>query len=386
MKILGIESSCDETAVAIVDDGKNILSNIVFSQTDLHRAYGGVVPEVASRSHVEKICPVVDRALCDANLTLQDIDGIAVASGPGLIGGVIVGLTFAKALAFALNKPLIAINHLEGHLLTARLTEEVTFPFLNLLVSGGHCQIIIAKNLGEYKIIGKTLDDALGEAFDKLAKMMGLPYPGGPVIEKLATQGREDAYNLPSPLYDRPGCDFSFSGLKTHLSYLIEDVKAKNAGIIPEEIQQDIAASFQKTCCRVITKKMQNAITIFKQEIGLNEEGGNFDMITSTPNATPSLEPQDYAKKHHPNHLRHHKNGKQQHHLIVSGGVAANLYIREGLKDLAIENEMLFYAPPVKLCTDNGAMIAWAGVERMQANLTDGLNAKPKARWSIEDL
>ncbi len=323
-----------------MDDSCNILSNIIYSQTTEHLAYGGVVPEIASRAHVENIEEVVKKSLEAANTDLKDIDAIAVTAGPGLIGGVIVGLMYAKGLASATGKPLICINHLEGHALTCRLTDKVEFPYLLLLVSGGHCQFIICEALGKYKIIGQTMDDALGEAFDKCAKMLGLDYPGGPIVEKMALEGNANRFKFTMPLAKEKqrSCDFSFSGLKTAVLLEIEKF-GKN---ITEQDKKDICASFQETCSKVILDRLNNALDIYLQ--------------THT-----------------------------QRNFVISGGVAANKYIGSAIKKYLAERGFSFYSPPLKLCTDNAAMIAWAGVERFKAGLTSNLDFVPRARWSLEE-
>ncbi len=341
MKILGIETSCDETACAIVDDKRNILSNIIYSQVDEHKIYGGVVPEIASRAHIDKISVVIDEALSQANCKLNDIDAIAVTAGPGLIGGLIVGLMTAKGLAVASNKPLICINHLEGHLLTCRLTDAVEFPFLLLLVSGGHCQFIYCNHLGDYKILGQTLDDSAGEAFDKTAKLLGLGYPGGPIIEKLAKNGDENSFKFTKPLFGSNNCDFSFSGLKTAVLREVEKLRKEDFN---DKLIADICASFQKTTSDIIIDRSKKAVELARE-------------------INPNLE-----------------------NFIISGGVAANKYINANLQNFCNENRLKFYAPPLKLCTDNAAMIAWAGLEKFRMNIKHNLDFTPKARWSLEEL
>lgn len=341
MKILGIETSCDETAAAVVDGDKNILSNVIYSQTTEHAAYGGVVPEIASRAHIDNIEEIVKKALQQAKTNINDIDAIAVTAGPGLIGGVIVGLMFAKGLAAATQKPLICVNHLEGHALTCRLTDNVEFPYLLLLVSGGHCQFIICEAVGKYKIIGQTMDDALGEAFDKTAKMLGLGYPGGPVVEKLALEGDENRFKFTLPLQGNKNaqrsCDFSFSGLKTAVLREVESLKFK----IKTQDKKDICASFQKVACDSILDRLNNAVEIYLQN-------------------------------------------RSQRRFVISGGVAANKYIGNKIKNFLAEKQFEFYAPPLKLCTDNAAMIAWAGAEKFKLGMKDELNFMPRARWSLE--
>lgn len=356
MKILGIETSCDETAAAVVTDKKEILSDIVLSQTEEHSPYGGVVPEIASRAHIAHIEDVIKKALSEADTSLREIDGIAVTAGPGLIGGVIVGLMTAKGIASATKKPLIAVNHLEGHALTARLTNDVSFPFLLLLVSGGHCQILVTEKVGKYKKLGGTLDDSLGEAFDKTAKMLGMGYPGGPAVEKCALKGDENKFDLPLPLVGRKGCDFSFSGLKTAIYRTVNNFKTSSCGLTTgsmdpaiksqddKEFINDMCASFQKTAGDIVADRMQNAINMF-------------------------------TKKY-----------PQGKHVVIAGGVAANKYLRKRLEEVVNKNSLEAIAPPVKLCTDNAVMIAWAGIERMKEGLTDSLDFQPLARWPLEKI
>jgi N6-L-threonylcarbamoyladenine synthase len=340
MIILGIETSCDETAAAIVSGDKRILSNIVWSQTE-HEDYGGVVTEIAARAHMEHIESVISRALLEANVKLDEIDAVAATAGPGLIGGVIVGVMTAKAIASVHKKPFIAVNHLEGHALTVRLSDDVPFPYLLLLVSGGHCQFLIVEGVGKYEKLGGTLDDALGEVFDKTAKMLGLGYPGGAAVEKLAQKGDPHAYNFPLPLRGRVGCDFSFSGLKTAVRLKAEKIIEEQSGGLSEQQKADICASFQYTATQSIIERVQTAIPLFKAA---------------------------------------HPEGK---HFVLSGGVAANQYIRSNLLSTLSEHNMALVAPPVKLCTDNAAMIAWAGIERFKLGLSDRLDFEPRARWPL---
>ena len=351
MKIIGIETSCDETAVAIVDDRKNILSNLINSQISLHQKYGGVVPEIAARSHVEILDQLIVKSLSEANIKFDDLDAIAVTAGPGLIGGVIVGLMMAKTIASVYRKPLIAVNHLEAHALTARLTDNVNFPYLLLLISGGHCQILLARGVGNYEKIGQTIDDAIGEAFDKVAQMLGLDYPGGVEIEKLALLGDENKFNFPKPLIDsdfdkKHLCDFSLSGLKTAVRRLIEKLtdaefchQTSNQKLTITQ-KQDICASFQKTIGQIIINRLENSLKILSQKkIAISQ-------------------------------------------LIIAGGVAANRYIFS--KITANFSHLAVITPPIKLCTDNGVMVAWAGIERFKLNMIDNLDFKPKARWDLE--
>lgn len=349
MKVLGIETSCDETAVAIVDDCKNILSHVIHSQIDIHKEYGGVVPELAARSHVDLLDKLIIKSLKDANLTFQDIDGFAVTAGPGLIGGVIVGVMAAKTLASIYKKPFIAINHLEAHALTVRLTQEVPFPYLLLLVSGGHCQILLANDIEDYQLLGQTLDDALGECFDKVAQMLGFDYPGGPAIERAAMEGSETRFKFPHPLMD--SCNkkdhpynFSFSGLKTAIRRQIEKLIKEDFSHLtsPQKIaikdKNDIAASFQKTISDILINRLENIV------------------------------------KDHPLTTRT---------LVIAGGVAANRYILSKIQHWSKSHNLTTTTPPIKLCTDNAAMIAWNGIEKLQQNITHSLNLKPKARWPL---
>ena len=330
MIVLGIETSCDETAVAIVDDQKNILSHIVSSQIDLHQEYGGVVPEIAARSHIETLDQIILKSLKEANLEFKDINAFAATSGPGLIGGLIVGMMSAKTLASIHQKPFLAINHLEGHALTVRLTNEINFPYLLLLISGGHCQILEAKGVGNYQKIGETIDDALGEAFDKVAKMLDLKYPGGPEIEKLALNGNPNRFQFPLPLIDNKDhkYNFSFSGLKTATLREIEKIKT-----LDNQTKSDICASFQNTVTKILINRLTNSIKKVKTT-----------------------------------------------QLVIAGGVAANRYIFDQLKEWAHSNQIEVITPPIKLCTDNGAMIAWAGIEKLKLGQIDSLDFNPLAR------
>jgi N6-L-threonylcarbamoyladenine synthase len=342
MIVLGIETSCDETAAAVVrrdgDAMGTILSDIVASQVEAHALYGGVVPEIAARAHVELVDVVVARALSDAGVTLAELDGIAATAGPGLIGGVIVGLTTAKALAFAAAKPLVAVNHLEGHALTARLTDGLAFPYLLLLVSGGHTQILCVEGLGEYRRWGSTIDDALGEAFDKTAKLLGLGYPGGPAVEAAALGGSAAGIGFPRPLAGRGGLDFSFSGLKTAVR-----LEAERRAPLSERDVADIAAAFQGAVSDVVADRTKRALQRFRQE---------------HPGVPPTL--------------------------VVAGGVAANEVLRSRLREAAAEADGRLVVPPMRLCTDNGVMIAWAGAERLAAGLVDDLAVSPRARWPLD--
>lgn len=331
MIVLGIETSCDETAAALVTDQRDILAHVVPSQILQHQRYGGVVPEIASRAHLDVIQAVVEETFAKASLTLADIDGIAVTGGPGLIGGLIVGVSFAKALAAAAQKPFIAVNHLEGHGLTARLTDNVPFPYLLLLISGGHCQFLLAQGVGQYRLLGTTLDDALGETFDKVGRLLNLPYPGGPEIEKQAKEGDPFRFSFPKPFVGREGCDFSFSGLKTALSRHITQ--------FPGDVA-DTCASFQETVAQILEDRLRRALCM-----------------------SPDV-----------------------HHLVIAGGVAANRFLFERLKKEAHTQKFTTIAPPPALCTDNGAMIAWAGLERLQLGKVSALDFAPRPRWPLEAL
>lgn len=337
-RILGIETSCDETAAAVVDADRRILSNVVLSQLDDHRAYGGVVPEIAARAHLDHLDAIVARAMDEAGIGFADLAGVAATAGPGLIGGVLVGATLAKAIACAHGKPFLAINHLEGHALTARLTDGIDFPYLLLLVSGGHCQLLLVEGVGRYRRLGTTIDDAVGEAFDKTAKLLGLGYPGGPAVERAAAEGDPDAVDLPRPMVGKPGCDFSFSGLKTAVRRRVEEaVDDLDAGRIA-----DIAAAFQRAVAASLVDRTRRAVDMLEQE-----------GIVGRP-------------------------------LVVAGGVAANGAVRAALAALAETRGMRFVAPPLALCGDNGAMIAWAGQERLALGLVDGMDFRPRPRWPLD--
>ena len=343
LTILGIETSCDETAAAIVrgvpPGPGTILSNVVLGQIAEHSPYGGVVPEIAARAHVEVLDDIVARALDEAGLGLADVDGIAATAGPGLIGGVMVGLVSAKALALAAGKPLIAVNHLEAHALSARLALGCEFPFLLLLISGGHCQLMAAEGVGRYRLYGATIDDAVGEAFDKTAKLLGLPYPGWPQIEALARTGRARRYALPRPMLGREGADFSFSGLKTAVRQIVRE------GALGAQDKADLAASFQAAVVDVLADRIRAAMQIFRTEFGK-------------------------------------ENGTRR--FVAAGGVAANSAIRKMLDTLCGAEGFVLSLPPPALCTDNGAMVAWAGLERLSLGLSDPLDAAPRARWPLQ--
>jgi N6-L-threonylcarbamoyladenine synthase len=338
MHVMGLETSCDETAVAIVEaptDGGpvgTILANVVYSQLTEHRRFGGVVPEIAARAHLERIDGLIEDALATSGLDLSQVDGIAATGGPGLIGGVMVGVMTAKALAFAHDKPFLAINHLEGHALSARLSDRVDFPYLLLLVSGGHCQLLTVQGPGDFTLLGTTIDDAVGECFDKTAKLLGLGFPGGPAVERLAKQGDSNRFPLPRPMWRKPGCDFSFSGLKTAVRQTVEKLDPHDQSAIA-----DLCASFQRTVGDVLADRCTHA-------------------LAAAPLPT----------------------------LVVAGGVAANLYLRERLDAIAARHGARLVAPPQKLCTDNGAMIAWAGIEHLRLGRSDTLDFKPRPRWPLD--
>ena len=340
MLVLGLETTCDETAAAVVSlgaDGRGvILSNEVFSQIAQHAAYGGVVPEIAARAHVEVVDRLTARALAEADIGFADLDGIAAAAGPGLIGGVLVGLTTAKTLALVAGKPLVAVNHLEGHALTARLTDGVAFPYLLLLASGGHTQLVAVRGVGEYLRLGTTVDDAMGEAFDKVAKLLGLAYPGGPEVEREASRGDPARFALPRPMLGREKPDFSLSGLKTALRLEAERVAPLTATDVA-----DLCASFQAAVVDVVVDRTRVALKLFREQVG------------------------------HPTAL------------VAAGGVAANGAIRRAMSRLAGEAGLRLVAPPLDLCGDNGAMIAWAGIERLRLGITDDLTAPARARWPL---
>ncbi|KLK92067.1 protein kinase [Microvirga vignae] len=341
MRILGIETTCDETAAAVVGvgfDGRGeILSSEVLSQIAEHAAYGGVVPEIAARAHVEVLDRLIARALKNANCAIKDIDGIAVAAGPGLIGGVLVGLTTAKAIALVTRKPLMAVNHLEAHALTARLTDGIGFPYLLLLASGGHTQLVAVKGVGDYVRIGTTIDDAIGEAFDKAAKMLGLPYPGGPHVEREAARGNPERFALPRPMQGRAEPNFSLSGLKTAVR-----IEAEKIAPLTQTDISDLCASFQAAIVDVVVDRTRVGLRRFRE-------------IAGAPKA-----------------------------LVVAGGVAANQTMRQALQRLAVETGLKLVAPPLALCGDNAAMIAWAGLERMRLGLIDDINAPARARWPLD--
>ncbi|MDI3309720.1 MAG: tRNA (adenosine(37)-N6)-threonylcarbamoyltransferase complex transferase subunit TsaD [Acetobacteraceae bacterium] len=339
--VLGLESSCDETAAAVLAPDGRILAEAVLSQQKEHAPFGGVVPEIAARAHLDHLPRLAGEVMREAGLGFADLAGIAATSGPGLIGGLIVGACFGKGIALAHGLPFVAVNHLEAHALTATLPglvqPAVRFPYLLLLISGGHCQCVAVEGVGRYRRLGTTLDDAVGEAFDKAAKLLGLPWPGGPALEKLAAAGDPARHPLPRPMLGRPGCDFSFSGLKTAVAHAVARFPK---GAVPEQDKADIAASFQAAAAAVLADRAKHAL----------------DML---PGATA---------------------------LVVAGGVAANGAVREALARVAARQAVPLVAPPVRLCTDNAVMVAWAGIERLRRGLTDPLDHAPRPRWPLDSL
>ena len=340
LTFLGIETSCDETAASIVkeksDGTGEILSNVVSSQIDEHKEFGGVVPEIAARAHVEKIEFIIKKAINESNLNLENLDGIAATAGPGLIVCLTVGLNVGKAIAGSLNKPFVAVNHLEGHALSPKINKKIEFPYLLLLISGGHTQFLQVNGVNNYKRLGTTIDDALGEAFDKTAKLLGIEFPGGPKIEEWAKKGDQNYFKLPKPIIKRAGCNLSFAGLKTAVLRISKELKN-------EKEKYHLAASFQKTI---------NEILYEKTKVAMNE------------------------------FLKVKQNNKNT--FVIAGGVAANLTIRRNLEKLANEKEFISIFPPINLCSDNAAMIAWAGIERFKINLIDNLEFPSKARWPLD--
>ena len=339
--IMGIETSCDETAAAIIQDDSSgipkILSNIVSSQFDVHKKFGGVVPDLAARAHVEKIDLIVKEALMKSKKSLNDIDAVAATAGPGLIVCLSVGLNFAKALSLSLNKPFIGVNHLEGHALSPKLQNKLDYPYLLLLISGGHSQFLCVNGLGDYKRLGTTIDDALGEAFDKTAKLLGIEFPGGPKIEILAKKGNPNKFKLPMPIINKGGCNFSFAGLKTAVLKISSTIKT-------EQEKYDLAASFQNTIERIIYKKTQVA----------------FNEYLKTNN--------NYSKN-----------------FVVAGGVAANKNIRKKIEEISNENNFNVFFPSLDLCGDNAAMIAMVGLEKFKSKNFDRLDLEPRPRWQLDE-
>ena len=339
--ILGIESSCDETAASLITESHDgipeVLSNIISSQVDIHKEYGGVVPELAARSHIEKIDWIVKKAIDDSGKKIEEIDAVASTAGPGLIVCLSVGLSFGKALAKSLDKPFIAVNHLEGHALSPKFNSELNYPYLLLLISGGHSQFLNVINFGEYKRLGTTIDDALGEAFDKTAKLLGIEFPGGPQIEILAQKGDPNKYDLPKPIFNKGGCNLSFAGLKTSILKITKSIKT-------DQEKFDLAASFQKTIEEILYKKTKIAFSEFEKQNKIKE------------------------KK-----------------FVVAGGVAANKNIRSMLEKLCIEENYHSIFPPIELCGDNAAMIALVGLEKFKIKQFDNLNHPAKPRWSLDE-
>jgi N6-L-threonylcarbamoyladenine synthase len=339
--ILGIESSCDETAASIITENKQgipiILSSIVSSQVDIHKEFGGVVPELAARSHIEKIDLITKKAIEESLITLEEIDAVAATAGPGLIVCLSVGLSFGKTIAYSLNKPFIAVNHLEGHALSPRLDSRLDYPYLLLLISGGHTQFLCVQGLGEYKRLGTTIDDAVGEAFDKTAKMLGIEFPGGPQIEVYAKKGNPNKYELPNPIFHKGGCNLSFAGLKTAVLRIVKQIKTNQE-------KYDLAASFQKTVQEILYKKTKVAFKEFKNI-----------------------------------------NGDKNNTFVVAGGVAANKKIRETLINLCEEENFKAIFPPLDLCGDNAAMIAMVGLEKFRIKKFDDLDYPAKPRWALDE-
>ena len=343
--ILGIETSCDETAAAVIrrhpDGSGEIASNIVLSQIEDHAPYGGVVPEIAARVHIRHLDRLVAQAMAEAGITYPKLDGVAATAGPGLLGGVIIGLTTAKAIAMAHDKPLLAINHLEGHALTPRMLEPCPFPYLLLLISGGHTQFQLVEGVGRYRRLGTTIDDALGEAFDKTAKLLGLGYPGGPLVEQYARNGNPQRFDFPRPLKGRKDCNFSFSGLKTAVREAVQ-----NLGHLAEQDIADVCASFETAVAETLQDRLKMAFAAFRE-------------------AYPEV---------------------REPALIVAGGVAANATLKNVMTASAKMFGFKLIVPPAALCTDNAAMIAWAGAERLALGLVDGLDFMARARWPLDEV
>lgn len=335
MRVLGIETSCDETGVAVYDDQQGLMADLLYSQTHLHAEYGGVVPELASRDHIRKTLPMIDEALAQSHSSRADIDAIAYTAGPGLVGALLVGASIAKSLAFAWQIPAIGVHHMEGHLLAPMLGKErPDYPFLALLVSGGHTQLMHCQGLGQYELLGESLDDAAGEAFDKVAKMLGLAYPGGPAIEALARLGQADRFRFPRPMTDRPGLDFSFSGLKTFTMNTLKNIAAPS-----DQDKADIALAFQTAVCATIRIKCRRAA----EQTGLNQ-------------------------------------------MVIAGGVSANQALRQTLQLMTRETGCQVFYPALKLCTDNGAMIAYAGLQHLLKGYGESLEIVVRPRWPMTEL
>ncbi len=342
MVVLGIETSCDETAVALVRDDRTVLASLVLSQLEDHRPYGGIVPEIAARAHLDHLDGMIARMMAEAKVDFADLDGVAATAGPGLIGALLVGVTMAKAIALVNDTPFIAVNHLEGHALTARLTDDTAFPYLLLLVSGGHTELVIVDGVGRYRRLGATRDDAVGEAFDKTARLLGLGYPGGPAIEQVAAHGDDRRFALPRPMRGRKGCDFSFSGLKTAMRHAVHELGGREP--TAQEVA-DLSAAFQSAVADVVADRCANALQAFKRD------------SDAPPHGTT---------------------------LVVAGGVAANAALRARLAALCAQQDARLVAPPAHLCTDNAAMIAWAGCERRRRGMTSPLDFAARPRWPLE--
>lgn len=339
MRILGIESSCDETGIAIYDDEQGLLAHQLYSQVKVHADYGGVVPELASRDHVRKTLPLIEAAFKEAGCGPEDLDGVAYTAGPGLVGALLVGSSIGRSLAFGWDIPAVAVHHMEGHLLAPMLDDDVPeFPFIALLVSGGHSMIVKVENIGQYTILGESIDDAAGEAFDKTAKLLGLDYPGGPLLAKLAEKGEPEVYRFPRPMTDRPGLDMSFSGLKTFAANTINKEKDEN-GVISEQVKANIAHAFQTAVVDTLVIKCKRAL-----------------------------------KEH------------QVKRLVIAGGVSANTYLRETLEKVMMGMQGRVYYPRTEFCTDNGAMIAYAGMQRLKAKQYAPLDMRAKPRWPLDEL
>lgn len=337
-RVLGIESSCDETGIAVVDENGNILANILYSQIEQHKQYGGVVPELASRAHLEIIHILIKDLVTKHKIDLNTIDAFCATSGPGLMGGLLIGMLVAKTLAMIYKKPFIAINHLQAHCLMPTIGKPIQYPHLLLLVSGGHSQFLICKNINDYIVLGDTLDDAMGEAFDKSARLLGLGYPGGAEIEKLAKEGNAYAFDFPKPLYYQKNCNFSFSGLKTAVKQVVENVELNKQNIA------DICASLQRVIVEIVINRTENAIKMFEKDYGKLQD------------------------------------------LVISGGVSANLSIQKGLQNCLDQHNINLLVAPLQYCTDNGAMIAWCGMLRYKLGLFNNLDFQAKSRWSLENL
>jgi len=342
--VIGIESSCDETACAVLDPHGSILAEAVLSQQADHAPFGGVVPEIAARAHLQHLPALAQRVMAEAGVGFADLAGVAATCGPGLIGGLIVGAGFGKGIALAHGLPFVAVNHLEAHALTARLPGLVPggapFPYLLLLLSGGHCQCVAVEGVGRYRKLGGTIDDAVGEAFDKVGKLLGLPWPGGPALERLAAGGDPARQPFPRPLLGRAGCDFSFSGLKTAVAQRIGKLRPADGGALPDRDAADVAAGFQRAVADVLADRAAHALAMMP-DAGL---------------------------------------------LVVAGGVAANAAVRAALAGAAARAGVPMVAPPVRLCTDNAVMVAWAGIERLRLGLADALDVAPRPRWPLADL